>query len=90
MIHHQGLAISEGSNVNVVLKATCRSGLKVFPAEAKVVWKTSDAIGMQFYSLDEMEQKNFRRFLFESKVSAHSGERRRTRDSSSVKTAASR
>ncbi len=88
MMQHQGLAITEGDSVSVVLKATCRTGLKVFPAVAKVVWVSSDAIGLQFSSLDETEQQNFRRFLFESKVSAHSGERRRSRDGSSEKAAA--
>lgn len=81
MIRSQGLTIPRSSNLNVVLKATCRSGLKEFPVEAKIVWETSKAIGMQFYALDETDQKNFKRFLFESKVAMHSSERRRWRES---------
>ena len=77
MIFNQGLLIPSDSNLNVILKATCRSGLKEFPVEARVVWENQDAIGMQFIPFSEDEQKHFKRFLFESKVAVHSSERRR-------------
>lgn len=88
MIFNQGLTILNGSNLNVLLKATCRSGLREFPVEAKVVWETPEAIGMQFSTLDETEQKHFKRFLFESKVAVHSSERRRWRENSALTTTA--
>jgi c-di-GMP-binding flagellar brake protein YcgR len=84
MMHNQGIKLRTGSKVKVILKATCRSGLKVFPVDAKVVWKTTEAIGLQFSPLNEIEQKNFKRFLFESKVAVHSGKRRRWRESTEI------
>lgn len=84
MIYNQGQTLRKGVRVNVLLKATCRSGLKEFPVEAKIVWKTSDAIGMQFSPLNEAEEKNFKRFLFESKVAVHSTNRRRWRETTNI------
>lgn len=84
MIFNQGQTLRNGAKVNLVLKATCRSGLKEFPVEARIIWKTSEAIGMQFSPLNEAEQKNFKRFLFESKVAVHSTNRRRWRETTSV------
>lgn len=84
MIHNQGLSLRRGSRVKVVLKATCRSGLKIFPVEARIIWKTAEAIGMQFSPLNETEQRDFKRFLFESKVAVHSNNRRRWRESTEI------
>lgn len=82
MIYNLGQTIPRGSSVSVLLKATCRSGLKEFPVEARIAWETPDAIGMQFTPLSDSEQKDFKRFLFESKVAVHSSERRRNREGS--------
>jgi len=84
MIHNKAQPLHEGVKVNVLLKATCRSGLKEFPVEAKIVWTTSDAIGMQFTPLNEEEEKEFKRFLFESKVAVHSTKRKRWRDNANI------
>jgi len=84
MIHNQGQTLRKGLKVNVLLKATCRSGLKEFLVEARIVWKTPEAIGMQFYPLNENEQKDFKRFLIESKVAVHSTSRRRWRESTNI------
>lgn len=89
MIHNQGPTLQAGSKVKVVLKATCRSGLKVFPIGAKIVWKTDEAIGMQFSHLNETEQRDFKRFLFESKAAVHSNNRRRWRESTEITAAIS-
>lgn len=84
MIHNQGQSLHKGSKVKLLLKATCRTGLKEFPVEAKIAWKTSEAIGMQFSPLNEAKQRAFKRFLFESKVAVHSNERKRWQESTSI------
>lgn len=84
MIHNQGQTLRKGLRVNVLLKATCRSGLKEFLVAARIVWKTPEAIGMQFYPFNEIEQKNFKRFLIESKVAVHSSSRKRWRESTNI------
>jgi hypothetical protein len=84
MIHNQGQTLRKGLKVNVLLKATCRSGLKEFQVEARIVWKTPEAIGMQFSPLNDTEQKNFKRFLIESKVAVHSSNRRRWREGTNI------
>jgi len=84
MLHSPGVKLRPGSNVKVLLKATCRSGLKVFPVDARIVWKSAEAVGMQFSPLNEIEQRDFKRFLFESKVAVHSGKRKRWRDRTDI------
>ena len=84
MIHNQGQTLRKGLKVNVMLKATCRSGLKEFLVEARIVWKTAEAIGMQFPPFTDIEQKNFKRFLIESKVAVHSNSRRRWRENTNI------
>jgi hypothetical protein len=84
MIHNQDQMLRKGVKVKVILKATCRSGLKEFPVDAKIVWQTAEAIGMQFSPLSEAEEKNFKRFLFESKVAVHSNSRKRWRETTNI------
>ena len=84
MIRNRGLNIRKGSNLTLMLKATCRSGKKHILVNAKVVWKTPTAIGLQFSPVKESDQKNFKRFLFEAKVATHSRARKRWQVSKEV------
>jgi c-di-GMP-binding flagellar brake protein YcgR len=76
-IRNRDKGIRKGSKVIVLLKADCRSVRKEFPIEATVVWKSPTAIGMAFSAVNKREQQEFKRFLFEAKISSHSRARKR-------------
>ena len=84
MIRNRGLRLRKGSKLKLLLKATCRSGKKELPVYATVVWKTPDAIGMQFSPASKSERKDFKRFLFEAKVATHSRARKRWHESQNI------
>ncbi|WP_455217200.1 PilZ domain-containing protein [Kaarinaea lacus] len=85
MIRNRGLRVRKGSSLTLLLKATCRSGKKQILVNAKVVWKTPTAIGLQFSPVNESDQKNFKRFLFEAKVATHSRARKRWQGSQDLR-----
>lgn len=80
MIRNRGLALRKGSRLKLLLKATCRNTLKQFQMDAKIVWKTPDAIGLEFYPTKASERRDFRRFLFKAKVGTHARARKRLRE----------
>jgi len=77
MIRNRGINLRKGARIKILLKATCRSARKEFEMDAKVLWKTSTAIGFEFYPTKISKQKEFKRFLFEAKVGAHARARQR-------------
>ena len=81
MIRNRGLKLRKGARLKLLLKATCRSVRKQFPVDAKIVWKTSTAIGLEFSPAKETRLQDFRRFLFEAKVATHSRARKRWHES---------
>lgn len=83
-IRNQEIGIQQGSKLKLLLKADCRSVRKEFPLEATVVWKSPKAIGLAFSPVNKKEQQNFKRFLFEAKVSSHARARKRWRASSPI------
>lgn len=85
MIRNRGMSLRKGSRLKVLLKAVCRSARKHFEIDAKVIWKTSTAIGLEFSPIQTSKSKEFRRFLFEAKVGSHA--RARKRDSENKITA---
>ena len=77
MIRNRGLGLRKGSRLKLLLKADCRSIRKQFEMDAKVIWKTSTAIGLEFSPVQTSKSKEFRRFLFEAKVGSHARARKR-------------
>ena len=77
MIRNRGLNLRKGSRLKLLLKADCRSVRKQFEMDAKVIWKTSTAIGLEFSPIQTSKSKEFRRFLFEAKVGSHARARQR-------------
>ena len=77
MIRNRGLSLRKGSRLKVLLKAACRSVRKQFEMDAKVIWKTPTAIGLEFSPVQSSKSKEFRRFLFEAKVGSHARARQR-------------
>ena len=77
MIRNRGLSLRKGSRLKILLKADCRSIRKQFEMDAKVIWKTSTAIGLEFSPIQTSKSKEFRRFLFEAKVGSHARVRQR-------------
>ena len=77
MIRNCGLNLRKGSSLKLLLKATCRSMVKQFEMDAVVIWKTPDAIGLEFDASKVTKRRDFRRFLFEAKVSTHARARKR-------------
>lgn len=84
MIRNRGLRLRKGSKLKLLLKASCRSGKKQLAVNATVVWKTPEAIGLQFSPAKDSEQKDFKRFLFEAKVASHSRARKRWQESHAI------
>ena len=82
MIRNRGLALRKGSNLKLLLKATCRSIVKQFQMDAVVIWKTPKAIGLEFSPTKVTKRRDFRRFLFEAKVSTHARARKRMTEES--------
>jgi len=85
MIRNRGLNLRKGSRLKLLLKAACRSARKQFEMDAKVIWKTPTAIGLEFNQMQASKSKEFRLFLFEAKVGSHA--RARKRDSENKITA---
>ena len=81
MIRNSGLSLRKGSRLKLLLKATCRSTLIQFQMHAKIVWKTADAIGLEFCPTKTSKRRDFRRFLFKAKVGTHARARKRMRES---------
>jgi hypothetical protein len=77
MIRNRGYKLRKGSRLKLLLKASCRSVRKQYAIEGKVVWKTPSAIGVQFFPEKGGELREFRKFLFEAKVSSHARARQR-------------
>ena len=77
MIRNRGIKLRKGARLKILLKATCRSILKQFEMEAKVLWKTPTAIGFEFYPTKLSKRQEFKRFLFEAKVGTHARARKR-------------
>jgi len=77
MIRNRDLSLRKGSRLKILLKADCRSIRKQFEMDAKVIWKTSTAIGLEFSPIQTSKSKEFRRFLFEAKVGSHARVRQR-------------
>jgi hypothetical protein len=77
MIRNRGFKLRKGARLKLLLKASCRSVRKQYAIDAKVVWKTPSAIGVQFFPEKGAEAREFRKFLFEAKVSSHARERER-------------
>ena len=76
-IRNKDAGIRKGSRLKLLLKADCRSVRKEFPIDAVVVWKSPTAIGLAFSEENKKEQQDFKRFLFEAKVTSHSRARKR-------------
>ncbi len=77
MIRNRGLKLRKGARLKLLLKASCRSGLKQLEMDAKVLWKTPTAIGFEFYPTKLSKHQEFKRFLFEAKVGTHARARNR-------------
>jgi hypothetical protein len=71
MIRNRGIKLRKGARLKILLKASCRSGLKQLEMDAKVLWKTPTAIGFEFYPTKLSKHQEFKRFLFEAKVGSH-------------------
>lgn len=77
MILNKGFQLRKGSKLKLLLKATCKSVRKQFEIPAKVVWKTPTSLGIQFFPGKGAETREFKKFLFEAKVSSHARARER-------------
>jgi hypothetical protein len=76
-IRNRGLQLRKGARLKILLKASCRSGLKQLEMDAKVLWKTPTAIGFEFCPTKLSKHQEFKRFLFEAKVGSHARARNR-------------
>lgn len=80
MIRNRGLTLRKGAKLKLLLKATYRSVQKMFELDAKVIWKTTSAVGLEFYPIKISKHKEFKRFLFEAKVGTHARARIRSNE----------
>ena len=80
MIRNRDLSIRKGSRLKLLLKAECRSVRKQFEMDAKVIWKTPEAIGLEFCPIQLSNSQQFRRLLFEAKVGSHARARNRVKE----------
>lgn len=80
MIRNRGLKLRKGARLTLLLKAVCRSVRKQFEMDAKVIWKTPSAIGLEFSPIPVSRRQEFRRFLFEAKVGTHARARQRSNE----------